>query len=131
MPSSAFSLPFADSVCFFVARLCYNRAIKTKFGKERHIGVGDNAISQRNMIKQKTIAGVTYLRISDISEITGIGIRTLQRWVRDGELVNFMTCYLSKTGYSYFRLGRPRPGDQLIDGEEFKYKLLNEKGEWI
>ena len=43
-------------------------------------------------MKQKEIDGKVYLRISDLSRMSGVEIRTLQRWVQAGELANFVTC---------------------------------------
>lgn len=75
------------------------------------------------MIKKKTIDGETYLRISDLSELSGVNIRTLQRWVNAGELTNFLTVYQTPKGINYFKLGFPKTTDELIDGSSFKYKL--------
>ena len=83
------------------------------------------------MIKQKKINGDVYLRISDLSTLSGVNVRTLQRWVQDQELVNFATCYLTRSGINYFRLGRPQDTDELIYGSTFKYKLLDEDGNWL
>lgn len=83
------------------------------------------------MIKQKEIDGKVYLRISDLSRMSGVEIRTLQRWVQAGELANFVTCYLTQSGFSYFRLGRPNPDDQLVPNSDFKYKLLDKDGNWL
>lgn len=75
------------------------------------------------MIKKKIIAGEVYLRISDVAKISHTNIRTLQRWVNRGDLVNFLTTYQSKRGINYFRLGVPHEYDKLIPGSKFKYQL--------
>lgn len=82
-------------------------------------------------MKEKIIAGRKYLRISELAKIADVNVRTLQRWIQDGELTNFLTCYTSRKNSNYFRLGRPDPNDELIEGTSFKYKLLNEDGEWL
>lgn len=75
------------------------------------------------MIKKKVIAGETYLRISDVARLSDTNIRTLQRWVNRGDLVNFLTTYQSPNGINYFRLGPPHQNDQLVPGSKFKYQL--------
>jgi hypothetical protein len=80
------------------------------------------------MITKKTINGDTYLRISDLSELSGVNIRTLQRWANAGKLVNFLTIYQTVSGINYFKLGFPKPDDVLIDGSKFKYKLRDDDG---
>ena len=80
------------------------------------------------MITKKIIDGDTYLRISDLSELSGVNIRTLQRWVNAGKLVNFLTTYQTASGINYFKLGFPKPDDELIDGSKFKYKLKEDDG---
>lgn len=78
------------------------------------------------MIKQKVIDGKTYLRISDLSELSGVKIRTLQRWVNAGDLVNFLTVYQAPSGIHYFKIGLPEESDELIEGSTFKYRLAEE-----
>lgn len=80
------------------------------------------------MITQKVINGQTYLRISDLSALSGVNIRTLQRWVNAGDLVNFMTVYQMPSGINYFKLGLPDDGDVLVDGSTFKYQMPLELG---
>lgn len=75
------------------------------------------------MISKKVIDGETYLLVSDVAELSGVTIRTLQRWVNAGDLVNFMTVYQTSGGINYFRLGLPKDDDELIEGSTFKYKL--------
>lgn len=75
------------------------------------------------MITKKVINGETYLRISDLSALSGVNIRTLQRWVNAGDLVNFMTVYQTPSGINYFKLGLPEETDELIEGSTFKYKM--------
>lgn len=77
------------------------------------------------MIKQKVINGEIYYRISDIvakSDPT-ISVRTFQRWISNGELVNFITVYQSPTGLNFYRLGVPHDDDVLVEGSKIKYKL--------
>ena len=81
---------------------------------------------RRAVIVKKKIKDEELLRISDVSEISGVHIRTLQRWINDGELTNFLTVYKSPRGIHYFRLGVPYPDDELVPGETFKYKLPDE-----
>lgn len=78
------------------------------------------------MIKQKVIDGETYLRISDVAELSGVNVRTLQRWVNAGDLVNFLTIYQTESGINYFRLGLPYDDDELIEGSTFRYKMRKE-----
>lgn len=78
------------------------------------------------MLKKKVINGVEYMRISDIAEISEVPIRTLQRWLNNGELVNFITTYQTKTGMHYYRLGLPNPDDELVEGSTIKYKMKTE-----
>lgn len=78
------------------------------------------------MITKKVINGETYLRISDLSALSGVNIRTLQRWVNAGDLVNFMTVYQTPSGINYFKLGLPEETDELIEGSTFKYKMPTE-----
>ena len=80
------------------------------------------------MIAKKIINSEEYLRISDISAISGVSQKVLRVWMDAGDLVNFLTIYKSSTGIHYFRLGVPNPTDQLIDGETFKYKLPDDGG---
>lgn len=75
------------------------------------------------MIAKKVINGEEYLRISDISAISGVSQKALRVWIDAGDLVNFLTIYKSESGIHYFRLGVPHPTDELIEGESFKYKL--------
>lgn len=75
------------------------------------------------MITKKTINGDTYLRISDLAALSGVNIRTLQRWANDGKLVNFLTIYQTPSGLNYFKLGFPQKTDQLVPGSKFKYQL--------
>lgn len=78
------------------------------------------------MIKKKVINGETYLRISDLAALSGVNIRTLQRWVNAGDLVNFLTVYQTPKGINYFKLGFPSEDDELVEGSTFKYKLRND-----
>lgn len=75
---------------------------------------------------QTIIDGEVYLRISELAEVSGVNIRTLQRWVNAGDLVNFMTTYQAKNGVNYFRIGVPYDDDELIEGSTFKYKMRGE-----
>lgn len=86
----------------------------------------ENYGSEKAVIVKKKIKDEELLRISDVSEISGVHIRTLQRWINDGELTNFLTVYKSPRGIHYFRLGVPFPDDELVPGETFKYKLPDE-----
>ena len=81
------------------------------------------------MIKKKVINGETFLRISDLAELSGVNIRTLQRWVNAGDLVNFLTVYQTSSNINYFRLGMPDADDELVEGSTFKYKLKEEQVE--
>ena len=78
------------------------------------------------MIKKKVINGETFIRISDLAELSGVNIRTLQRWVNAGDLVNFLTVYQTSSNINYFRLGMPDADDELVEGSTFKYKLKEE-----
>lgn len=78
------------------------------------------------MIKKKVVDGETYLRISDLSELSGVNIRTLQRWVNAGDLVNFLTVYQTPSGINYFRVGLPNDDDALVDGSTFTYQMRSE-----
>lgn len=88
------------------------------------------------MITKKTINGEEYLRISDVSKLSGVNIRTLQRWINAGDLINFLTIYQSESGINYFRLGLPYDEDEpiadcpIIDGVPLKYKLPIAVGEY-
>ena len=75
------------------------------------------------MIKKKIIDGETYLRISDLAALSGVNIRTLQRWANAGDLVNFLTIYQTEGGINYFKLGFPKDDDVLVEGSTFKYKM--------
>lgn len=75
------------------------------------------------MITKKQINGETYFTISDIAEMANVNIRTLQRWVNAGDLVNFLTVYQTPGKINYFKIGFPEPDDELIEGSTFKYKL--------
>lgn len=79
-----------------------------------------------DVIVKKKLRGEDLLRISDVSEISGVHIRTLQRWINDGDLVHFLTVYKSPKGIHYFRLGVPFADDILVPGETFKYRLPGE-----
>lgn len=87
------------------------------------------------MITKKMINGEEYLRISDVSALSGVNIRTLQRWINNGELINFLTIYQSENGINYFRLGEPYDYDvplddtPVVDGRSLKYKLPIETSE--
>ena len=75
------------------------------------------------MIARKHINGEDYLRISDVAELSGVEIRTMRRWINDGDLTHFLTVYRSESGIQYFRLGIPHDTDVLIEGETFRYHL--------
>lgn len=93
-------------------------------------GVGED-----RMITKKTINGEEYLRISDVSKLSGVNIRTLQRWINAGDLINFLTIYQSESGINYFRLGLPYEDDEpvsdclIINGTPLKYKLPKTAGD--
>lgn len=73
---------------------------------------------------QETIHnGVRYFRMTELSEITNTSIPTLNRWLNNGELVNFLTIYKDDKDVAYYRLGLPEEDDVLLPGESFKYKL--------
>ena len=78
------------------------------------------------MIKKIVVGDETYLRISDLSEISGVNIRTLQRWVNNGDLVNYLTVYQTPSGINYFRIGMPDDDDVLVEGSDFKYQLITD-----
>lgn len=80
------------------------------------------------MITKKTIDGETYLRISDLAALSGVNIRTLQRWANAGDLVNFLTIYQTASGINYFKLGFPKDDDVLVKGSTFKYQLRENTG---
>lgn len=79
------------------------------------------------MISKKIINGEEYLLISDVSKACNVNSRTLWRWIESGDMVNFMTVYRSMSGIHYFRLGKPKEDDILIENEKFKYRLPEEK----
>lgn len=89
----------------------------------------------KRMITKKTVNGEEYLRISDVAKLSGVNIRTLQRWLNNGDLINFLTIYQSKKGINYFRLGEPYEYDEpiedspIVDGRPLKYKLPAETGD--
>ena len=97
----------------------------------------DKGEGRKTMITKKTINGEEYLRISDVAALSGVNIRTLQRWINNGELINFLTIYQSKNGINYFRLGEPYDYDipidntPIVDGRPLKYKLPVETSDHV
>lgn len=79
------------------------------------------------MSKKRIIDGIEYYGISELSEISDVPIRTLNRWLSDGELVNFITIYRTPKGMRYFKLGLPEDDDELVEDSTIMYKFKAEE----
>lgn len=77
------------------------------------------------------IDGDEYLRIATVAQLSGVSVRTLQRWISDGELDGVLTIYQDKSGVNYYRLGQPYDDDCLIEGSVRKYKMREVNDETI
>lgn len=80
-----------------------------------------------SMSKKRIIDGIEYYGISELSEISDVPIRTLNRWLSDGELVNFITIYRTPKGMRYFKLGLPEDDDELVEDSTIMYKFKAEE----
>ncbi len=63
--------------------------------------------------------GKTYYKACEAAELAGVHIRTLRRWLANGNLSHFLFPY-RKTQHSpvFYRLEPPDDTDVLWDGEE-------------
>lgn len=77
------------------------------------------------MIKKQVIGGEVYYPIGDISTISGVNPRTLQRWINAGDLDNFLTRYQTDGGANYYRLGPPLEDDEQIKSKYRIFKMPN------
>ena len=74
----------------------------------------------------KIIQENTYFSISEIAQISDVNVRSLRRWLDNGELAHFLTIYQTSNGRTCYRLGPPRTTDRLIDGSTLKYQFPKE-----
>lgn len=73
--------------------------------------------------KPIVINGETYYTLTELSEVSEVSVRVLRKWFNDGDLVYYITMYVSDSGYSYYKMGLPSEDDVLLEGHGFKYKL--------
>lgn len=59
-----------------------------------------------------------YYKINEIAKIADVNVRTLRRWLTDGNLSHFLFPFKkTATGTLYYRLEPPEEDDQLWEGE--------------
>ena len=73
--------------------------------------------------------GKTYYKACEAAELAGVHIRTLRRWLANGNLSHFLFPY-RKTQHSpvFYRLEPPDDTDELWDGEEI-YRFSGRRNE--
>lgn len=73
--------------------------------------------------------GKQYYKACEAAELAGVHIRTLRRWLANGNLAHFLFPY-RKTLHSpvYYRLEPPEDTDELWDGESV-YRLQESETE--
>lgn len=79
----------------------------------------------------RTINNQEYYRLADIARLSGTNIRSLRRYLEGGELINFITIYVTDQGTFLYRQGTPNDDDVLAAGCTFKYRLPKQKGAMI
>lgn len=72
----------------------------------------------------------TYYSIQEIGEISGVNMRTLRRWISNGDLDHFLHGYYTNSPQSMtlYRLEPPCPEDKVYEGKRNTY-YLPEEGE--
>ena len=64
-----------------------------------------------------------YYSIKEIVRLSGVNMRTLRRWIANGDLDHYLHAYQSKNGPIMYRLDPPDCEDILLDGFDDVYQL--------
>lgn len=67
-----------------------------------------------------------YFTIAEITAISGVNMRTLRRWIANGDLDHFLHAYQGKNMPMMFRLEPPDETDRPYDGYHNTYHLPEE-----
>ena len=64
------------------------------------------------------IDDMRYYKVNEAAQLAGVNVRTLRRWIADGNLAHFLFPFRrTRNGPMYYRLEPPGDGDVLWDGE--------------
>lgn len=74
----------------------------------------------------KIIQGVRYYSFSEVVKLSGVNLRTLRRWISNGDLDHYLHAYRDDKGATLYRLQPPCEGDVLCEGSYNVYRLPKE-----
>lgn len=74
----------------------------------------------------KIINEIEYFTIAEITDISGVNMRTLRRWIANGDLDHFIHAYQGKNLPLMFRLEPPDETDVPYPGKRNTYYLPDE-----
>lgn len=70
------------------------------------------------------VDGKEYYKVAEAAKLAGVNVRTLRRWIADGNLEHFLFPFRrTRTGPLYYRLEPPEETDVLWEGQA-AYKIL-------
>lgn len=75
----------------------------------------------------KIINNIEYYSVAEIEEISGVNMRTLRRWIANGDLDHFLHAYQGRGLPIMYRLEPPSKDDIPVEGKRNTYHMPEAK----